>query len=73
MRILLSFSVVALAISAVVPTAAAANSLQVTAIVGRNMKSTVECWTLEQEFVNVRGVRIHENQHAGLRTDKDNA
>ncbi|KAI9057418.1 hypothetical protein FKP32DRAFT_1359427 [Trametes sanguinea] len=34
----------------------------ITAIVGKDMKSTVECWTLDQEYMNVRGMRI---QHLG--------
>ena len=34
----------------------ASNSFQVTAIVGKNMKSTLECWTLAPDYMDVRGV-----------------
>ncbi|KAL7282704.1 hypothetical protein ACG7TL_004178 [Trametes sanguinea] len=46
---------------AALPTSAK-DALQVTAIVGKDMKSTVECWTLDQEYMNVRGMKI---QHIG--------
>ncbi|KAI8982778.1 hypothetical protein BD414DRAFT_491102 [Trametes punicea] len=40
--------------------ALAKDALQLTAIVGKDMKSTVECWTLDQEYMNVRGMRIQQ-------------
>ncbi|KAI0355413.1 hypothetical protein OH77DRAFT_323628 [Trametes cingulata] len=41
-------------------TALARDALQITAIVGKEMKSTVECWTLAQDYQNVRGMRIQQ-------------
>ena len=36
----------------------AADALQVTALVGKDMKSTIECWTFTPDYLNVRGVRV---------------
>ncbi|KAI0668416.1 hypothetical protein C8Q78DRAFT_256913 [Trametes maxima] len=40
--------------------ALARNALHITALVGKDMKSTVECWTLAQEYVNVRGMDVQQ-------------
>ena len=47
----------ALTAAACIGSASASNSLQVTAIVGKNMKSTLECWTLAPDYMDVCGVR----------------
>ncbi|KAI0689026.1 hypothetical protein C8T65DRAFT_700398 [Cerioporus squamosus] len=41
-----------------VPALSAGKSLQITAIAGRDMKSTVECWTIEQAFMDVKGMKV---------------
>ena len=35
------------------------DALRITAIVGKEMKSTVECWTLEPRYKNFRGVSLY--------------
>ena len=35
------------------------DALKITAIVGKEMKSTVECWTLEPTYKHVRGVSLY--------------
>ncbi|THH26438.1 hypothetical protein EUX98_g7750 [Antrodiella citrinella] len=53
------------------------DSLQVTALVGRDMKSTIECWTLSQKYGNIRGMKIQQlgdlerTSYAEMPDDKD--
>ncbi len=51
--LLLPFIMTALAM----PALSIGRSLQLTAIAGRDMKSTVECWTFNQELMDIKGVR----------------
>ena len=48
----------------------AAESPQITAIVGKNMKSTVECWTLEQDVADFRGVSNARHVPLIVRADR---
>ncbi|KAI0371511.1 hypothetical protein BV20DRAFT_180173 [Pilatotrama ljubarskyi] len=74
MMIPLSFTLLAVFATT---TALAKDALQITAIVGKDMKSTVECWTLAQEFQNARGMRIQllgdlsKATYTEMPTDKD--
>ncbi|RDX52877.1 hypothetical protein OH76DRAFT_1480470 [Lentinus brumalis] len=40
------------------PALSIGRSLQLTAIAGRDMKSTVECWTFNQALIDIKGMKI---------------